>query len=86
MKILKRKPISPKDLDALEGTAEHNDAVRQLRRPLLAAFDKYKTNINYGVITETEEVHVEVVDWYRRLLDLDPTAVAEVPAAILPYV
>ena len=86
MKILKKRSLDVTDLDKLQGTEAMPDAIRQLRRPLLDAFDKYKTNIGYGVISETADTHAQVVDWYRRLLDLDPEAIATVPDAIKPYV
>ncbi len=78
--------ITAVDLSRLGGSPLYADAARFLRAPLLTAFDIYKSNVSYGVITETAAEHKAVAEWYRRLLDLDPTALTDVPSAVACYV
>ena len=85
MKVLSKRLIGIDDTEALP-TGKKEDALRTLREPLLAAFDIYKQNVNYGILTETEEEHASVTAWYRDLCDLDETAIREVPAKIKKYV
>lgn len=65
--------------------AEKNRLRRQ-RKPLLEAFDKYKTNVLYGVITESKSQHTTVMHWYYSLLDLQTSAFSNIPDVIKYYV
>ena len=65
--------------------AEKNQLRRQ-RKPLLEAFDKYKTNVLYGVITESKSQHTTVMHWYYSLLDLKTSAFSNIPDVIKYYV
>ena len=65
--------------------AEKNQLRRQ-RKPLLEAFDKYKTNVLYGVITESKSQHTTVMYWYYSLLDLQASAFSNIPDVIKYYV
>lgn len=72
--------------DALKFEGEFKkQLLRQLRKPLLMAFDVYKSNVNYGVILETEEEKTAVIKWYNKLLDLSSTAFKKVPNSIKKY-
>lgn len=51
--------------------------LREKRTPLLLAFDKYKTNVNYGIVVEDEETRAKIVSWYSDLLNLVETAFEE---------
>lgn len=77
--------ITTADLAVLRATDVGTDAKRQLRKPILDAFDVYKSNLYYGVITETEEEHYQILYWYKLLLDLDEYAIENVPPAIAKY-
>lgn len=46
---------------------------REYRAALFAAFDIYKTNIQYGIEVESAEQHTEVMAWYMSLLELPLT-------------
>lgn len=59
--------------------------LRAKREPLLVAFDKYKTNVVYGIKKETEEQKTGIVSWYELLLDLDERAFENVPDEIKYY-
>lgn len=59
--------------------------LRQKRKPLLNAFDIYKSNVSYGVIEETGEEHNQITAWYQSILDLDETALDNVPNSIKRY-
>ena len=86
MKILKREALTVEKAAGLDGLPEKAEALRTLRKPLLEAFDVYKSNAYYGIVSETEEEHAVVLAWYRALLDLDESALKNMPAHIEKYV
>jgi hypothetical protein len=86
MKVLNRRRIDANDLPRFAGTALEADAIRELRAPLLDAFDVYKTNCIYGIVQESAEERAKVIEWYTRLLNLDASALTEVPPTIQRYV
>ena len=61
--------------------------LRNKRKPLLEAFDKYKSNVNYGVVTETETTREVIVTWYQGLLNLVESAFEDeyIPSQIKYY-
>lgn len=61
--------------------------LRKQRAILLEAFDKYKTNVNYGIIVEDEETKDRIVSWYSDLLNLVESAFEEenIPSEISYY-
>ena len=59
--------------------------MRENRKPLLKAFDVYKSNISYGIISETEEERASVFEWYNKILNLDEDALNNVPESIKKY-
>lgn len=93
----KPQPLKLEEKDRLTGTGKELDYLRALRKPLLQAFDIYKSNVYYGVVTETEEEHAEIVEWYRTLLgigEINPLsrsfetvdeAIRNVPAGVRRY-
>ena len=44
--------------------------LRRIREDILEAFDIYKSNVIYGIESETEKEHEEVLNWYKAMLDL----------------
>ena len=86
MRVLSARRIDNTDLNALRATEEVLEAKRQLREPILRAFDIYKSNVYYGVVTETDAEHYEILYWYQLLLDLDEYALNNVPKAIAKYI
>ncbi len=85
MKIKQITPITRGDFKNLCDTSLGDKATRQLRGPLLRAFDIYKSNIAYGVISEGAEEHQDIVMWYRALLEKEEWAIDSIPQGILPY-
>ena len=85
MKVLSKRMIGIDDTAALP-TGKKEDALRTLREPLLAAFDIYKGNVQYGILTETEEEHTAVTAWYKELCDLEPESMRNVPYGVAKYV
>ena len=73
------------DINMIAGTPSETDIKRKLRSPLLKAFDVYKTNVQYGIIEETQEEHEAIIAWYHDLLDLDQTAIDNPPAKVRSY-
>lgn len=43
---------------------------REIRDKLLKAFDVYKSNVEYGIETETENEHKAIIEWYNTMLKL----------------
>ena len=60
-------------------------AIRQLRKPLLEAFDVYKSNIAYGIESESESDKYEILMWYQDLLDKKESALENIPKKIQRY-
>lgn len=75
---VRRRPITPADVQQLQGTTQEAQAKRQVRRTLLAAFDIWEK----GVIRGRESDSSLVMAWYRDLLDLKASAFTNIPAAI----
>ena len=61
------------------------DYLRRKRTPLLEAFDKYKSNVYYGIETETADERSVLLEWYRGLLDLSVDSIKNVPEKIKYY-
>lgn len=76
--------ITVKDLDMI-GATNIEMAIRQLREPLLKAFDIYKSNIAYGVETETDLERSEIMSWYYGLLEKEVNALEHIPLKIQRY-
>lgn len=75
--------IERKNLKALgEATTE---MLREARKRAFRAFDIYKTNISYGIISETKAKHTEILNWYNACCDLDKEAINNVPSEIKEY-
>ena len=64
---------------------EYLNCLRKKREPLLKAFDVYKANVNYGIVSETEEQKTTILEWYSKVLNLDETALNNVPSAVSKY-
>lgn len=73
-------------MSELLNRAKNNVVVlRQKREKLFKAFDIYKSNIEYGLITETDEVHQRIALWYLLALDLDYNAITNYPHELDRY-
>ena len=59
------------------------EELRQLRTPLLQAFDIYKSNVNYGI--EADANREKILKWYKAILDLDEKAINNPPIEIRRY-
>ena len=69
-----------------EPTAEEiKEGLRSRREQLLIAFDKYKSNVQYGIERETQMQHESMIAWYEDLLDLETSAFENVPERIKYY-
>lgn len=89
MKEVKNKAITIDDIDMLVKRLpkEHADDVkRQLRDPILKAFDSYKSSVHYGDATETPEEHAKVLEWKQALLNLETEAFKNIPEKIKYYI
>ena len=61
------------------------EILRMERERLFRAFDIYKANVRYGVISESEEKHILITEWYRKSLDLDANAIRDYPVVLNRY-
>lgn len=59
--------------------------LRAKRKVLLEAFDKYKTNVMYGIKLEDTSTKLNITNWYNDLLDLKEAAFTNVPNEIKYY-
>ncbi len=83
MKVITRM-ITFEDFNEINESEKAN-AFRQLRKPLLQAFDVYKSNIYYGIISETSKERSQVLTWYENLCDLKQSALTKIPEKIAKY-
>ena len=63
--------------------AKKIEELRQLRTPLLQAFDIYKSNVNYGI--EADANREKIIVWYKAILDLYEDAIDNPPIEIRRY-
>ena len=70
-----------------ETEEQKHNKLRTERTKLLIAFDKYKTNVNYGIVVEDDETRARIVSWYSDLLNLVESAFEEenIPSEIKYY-
>jgi hypothetical protein len=61
------------------------EELRAKREPLLIAFDKYKSNVNYGIEIEDDTQRKEIVNWYNAIKDLNENALENVPERVKYY-
>ena len=51
------------------GMIAKRDSFRIFRQKQFSAFDIYKSNIDYGIIEETEEERQDIISWYLLMLE-----------------
>ena len=61
------------------------EILRMERERLFRAFDIYKANVRYGMISESEEEHTRITEWYRKALDLDAGSIRDYPVVFNRY-
>ena len=71
--------------NTIDKIIERKNELREMRTPLLKAFDIYKSNVAYGVEFESEEQREEIIKWYNSLLQLDESAFENVPERVRYY-
>ena len=69
----------------IEKAEENKEVLRARRARAFKAFDIYKSNVEYGIISETTETKAKIIKWYNACLDLDYTAINNVPSEIKRY-
>jgi hypothetical protein len=62
-----------------------DNAKRQLRKPLLTAYDTHKTNVVYDGKIESAKEHEEMIVWKQRILDLETQAFNNIPNILKYY-
>jgi hypothetical protein len=59
--------------------------LRERRKKLFKAFDIYKTNVGYKLLSETKDRHAQIVEWYQNALDLNEEAIEQYPEELDKY-
>lgn len=59
--------------------------LRNIRQNALLAFDKYNIAITRGIIEETNKEKTEMLNWYKKALDLDEESILHPPQKIVYY-
>ena len=72
-------------MSVLDRANNSPEVLRARRKKVFKAFDIYKENVNYGLITETAEQHDRIVEWYEACLEFDPNAINNIPIEITRY-
>lgn len=72
-------------MDIRERAERSIEFLRIKRKKLFKAFDIYKQNVAYGLITESQEKHQELTTWYNKALDLDYGALINPPKEVTKY-
>lgn len=92
----KTTALSVDENGRLIDTGEETAHLQSLCQPLIKAFREYCAEVAYGVQTETQNEHDEIVAWYLSLtspvmlMSLDAEtpmeyAIRNVPAKLKPY-
>ena len=58
--------------------------LRVMRSGYLHAFDKYRSAVSYGIVSETEEEHNDILAWYQTLLDITESGATTLSAVSTP--
>ena len=61
------------------------DEVKYEKEILIKAFEKYKSDVFYGLLKEDEDQHEKILSWYKNLQANLPESLRIVPAEILCY-
>ena len=55
------------------------------KEKLIKAFIEYRNNVNYGLITEDDVTHQEMIRWYKAINNDDTNSINNPPKIILKY-
>lgn len=86
--INERRVVELYDIDNIVKLLPNEEAKkckRQLRKPLLKAFDTHKTAVIYEGKAETQDERNSVLAWKQELLDLQTKAFKSVPEKVKYY-
>ena len=72
-------------MSVIERAKHSAEVLRKQRAIIFKAFDIYKSNVEYGVIPETQETHDLITTWYLACLELDYQAINNPPSEIIRY-
>lgn len=83
--VTKTRPILIPNDPTEENLETERTELRSERAKAFKAFDIYKTNVQYGIVSETEEAHARIVMWYDACLDLEAEAIRNMPKEIARF-
>lgn len=55
------------------------------KEKLIRAFTEYRNNVNYGLITEDDVTHQEMIRWYKAINNNDIDSINNPPKCILKF-
>ncbi len=71
--------------DLIKRAESSPEYLRRKRVKVFEAFDIYKSNVYYGIISETDEQHQKIISWYKNCLDLSIDAINNPPEEVRVY-
>lgn len=88
---MKRLPDINRDYDKIKRLLHYDkeageELLRQLRAPLLIAYDSYKSSVVYEGLNETPEEKEKILQWKAQILKLEIDSIRDVPSVIKYYV
>jgi hypothetical protein len=84
MNEIKLNREQEKNMLSVHGTWENY--LRVSRISILDAFDIYKSNVQYGIEIESQDEHDSIINWYKKVLNLDKNAFIDIPHNIKKYI
>lgn len=83
LKVVDGKVVAVERVELPKTQEEIIEQLRIKRKPLLHAFDIYKSNVNYGI--EEDANREKILKWYKAILNLDEKAISNPPDEIRRY-
>ena len=72
-------------MSVLDRALNSPEVLRARRKKVFKAFDIYKENVNYHIVSEDTETHNRIIAWYEACLNLEKEALYNVPSEIERY-
>ena len=80
------KVIGYEKVSLMSNEETKKNFLRNKRKPILIAFDAYKSSVAFGTEVETPEQHEEIVLWYDDLKKLKESAFENIPERVAYYI
>ena len=80
------KVIGEEKVNLIFNKEKKDNYLREKRKPVLVAFDAYKSSVAFGTEVETPEKHETIISWYEDLKKLKESAFENIPERIAYYI